>query len=65
MQISGSLVPGLVVSANIGAVNCDRGTFYNIKLIKTSSAVLELLLYVYMRRERMANLEPEVGVAEG
>ena len=64
MQILGSLVPGLVVSVKIGAVNCDRRTFYNIKLIKTSSAVLEFL-YVYMRRDTMANLDPEVGVAEG
>jgi len=35
MWVYGSLVPGLIASVNIGAVNCDRGTFYNIKLIKT------------------------------
>jgi len=35
MRVSGSLVPGLVASVNIGAVNCYRRTFYNIKLIKT------------------------------
>jgi len=35
MWVSGSLVPRLVASVNIGAVNCDRGTFYNIRLIKT------------------------------
>ena len=43
MRVSGSMVSGFITSVNIGAVNCDRGTFYNIKLIKTSSAVLELL----------------------
>lgn len=35
MRVSGSLVPGLVASVNTGVVNCDRGTFYNIKIIKT------------------------------
>jgi len=35
IRASGSLVPGLVASVNIGAVNYDRGTFYNIKPIKT------------------------------